>query len=217
MSKQNAEPKTTSQAHVQTEDSSNSRHLLEAQLRECFGRVVYTHKTHEKCADILLTEWSFIKVAQMLLAALTTAGFVATVFGAGWLTSFAGAIISTGLLTLNAYTKDYDHGQLAQKHKQTAAGLWLVREKYLSLLVDLAMGERPIEALQMQRDELMNDSHAIYAGAPATTGKAYKKAQEALKSKEDLTFSEEEIDAFLPKELKRSTKGEDPSSVKSKA
>jgi hypothetical protein len=24
---------------------------LEAQIRECFGRVVYSTKTHEKCAD----------------------------------------------------------------------------------------------------------------------------------------------------------------------
>ena len=28
--------------------------ILEGQLRECYGRTVYSHKTHEKCADILL-------------------------------------------------------------------------------------------------------------------------------------------------------------------
>ncbi|EHW92744.1 hypothetical protein ECDEC11A_1805 [Escherichia coli DEC11A] len=43
----------------------------------------------------------------------------------------------------------------------------------------------------------------MYSGSPSTTFEAYKKAQDALKNKEDLTFSEEEIDAFLPKELKR--------------
>lgn len=189
--------------HSSTEDTTASRLLLEAQLRECFGRVVYSHKTHEKCADILLSQWRLIKISQMVLAAGTTAGFVATVCGAGITASVVGALVSTALLTLNAYTKDYDHGQLAQKHKQTAAGLWLIREKYLSLLVDLAMGERPIEGLQKQRDDLMHDLHSVYSGAPATTSKAYLKAQEALQSKEDLTFSEEEIDVFLPKELKR--------------
>jgi hypothetical protein len=34
---------------------------------------------------------------------------------------------------------------------------------------------------------------------------AYKKAQEALKKLGDMTFSDAEIDAFLPKELKRSS------------
>ena len=36
---------------------------------------------------------------------------------------------------------------------------------------------------------------------------AYSRAQEALKKLEDMTFSDEEIDAFLPKELKRISKG----------
>lgn len=40
--------------HSQTNDSVESRKILEGQLRESFGRVVYSHKTHEKCADILL-------------------------------------------------------------------------------------------------------------------------------------------------------------------
>ncbi|MFW8068491.1 hypothetical protein ACOIER_28860, partial [Klebsiella pneumoniae] len=43
-----------------------------------------------------------------------------------------------------------------------------------------------------------------YAGSPSTNYKAYIAAQKALKELEDMTFSDSEIDAFLPKELKRS-------------
>lgn len=111
--------------------------------------------------------------------------------------------MSTVLLALNAYTKNYDLGELAQKHKQAANDLWIIREQYLSLLVDLAMREKPIEALQSQRDALVEQLHAAYTGAPSTTFDAYKKAQEALQHLEDMTFSNAEIDAFLPKELKR--------------
>ena len=32
---------------------SEQKFLLESQIREIYGRVVYTHKTHEKCADVL--------------------------------------------------------------------------------------------------------------------------------------------------------------------
>lgn len=190
--------------HLKTSDTPESRRILEAQLRECFGRVVYSHKTHEKCADILLARRSSLKLWQIILSALTTGGFMAAVFGAGQGSAVVGTVISTTLLALNAYTKNYDLGELAQKHKQAAGALWLIREKYLSLITDLVMGAKPIEKLQEERDTLLKQLSSAYASGPPTTGDAYAKAQEALKLKEDLTFSESEIDAFLPSELKRS-------------
>ena len=190
--------------HSQTNDTPETRKILEGQLRECYGRVVYSHKTHEKCSDILLTRLSRIKLWQMILSALTTGGFISTFFGAGEIGAGIGVVVSTSLLVLNAYTKNYDLGELAQKHKQAANEIWLIREKYLSLLTDLAMGEKTIEQLQSERDALLESLHSVYTGSPSTTFDAYRKAQDALKAKEDMTFSDEEIDAFLPKELKRS-------------
>jgi len=190
--------------HSQTSDTPETRKILEGQLRECYGRVVYSHKTHEKCSDILLTRLSTIKLWQIILSALTTGGFISTFFGAGDIGTGIGVVVSTMLLILNAHTKNYDLGELAQKHKQASNEIWLIREKYLSLLTDLAMGEKPIEQLQSERDILLESLHSVYSGSPSTTFEAYKKAQDALKTKEDMTFSDEEIDAFLPKELKRS-------------
>ncbi len=190
--------------HSQTDDTVDSRRILEGQLRECYGRVVYSHKTHEKCADILLSRLRTIKIWQIILSAITTGGFLAAIFGAGKVGAVAGMLFSTALLVLNAYMKNYDLGELAQKHKQAANDLWIIREKYLSLLVDLRMTEKPLESLQGNRDELVKELYTVYSGAPSTTFQAYKKAQEALKKLEDMTFSDAEIDAFLPQELKRS-------------
>ncbi len=187
----------------QTNDTPESRRVLEGQLRECYGRVVYSHKTHEKCADILLERLSTIKLWQILLSAFTTGSFVTTFFGSGHEAAALGVALSTTLLVLNAYTKNYDLGELAQKHKQAANDIWLIREQYLSLLADLAMGQKPLEAIQIERDTLLTALHNVYAGSPSTTYAAYKKAQEALKRNEDMTFSDQEIDAFLPRELKR--------------
>lgn len=189
--------------HSQTDDTPDSRAILEGQLRECFGRVVYSHKTHEKCADILLTRLSTIKLWQIILSAITTGGFIAAVFGSGKIGASIGIVVSTALLALNAYTKNYDLGELSQKHKRTGADLWIIREKYLSLITDLRMGEKPIEALQAERDALLEALHAVYSGAPSTTYEAYRKAQDALKKFEDMTFSDEEINNFLPKELNK--------------
>jgi hypothetical protein len=189
--------------HSQTDNTSDARRVLEAQLRECFGRVVYSHKTHEKCADILVSRLASIKLWQMILSAFTTGGFIAAIFDKRNVAVLIGASISTVLLVLNAYTKNYDLGELAQKHRQAAADLWLIREMYLSLITDLVMGEKPLEYLQTERDTLLKQLHSVYSGAPGTTYQAYRKAQKALQKSEDMTFSDEEIDAFLPKALKR--------------
>jgi hypothetical protein len=191
------------EAHSLTDDTPESRGILEGQLREEYGRVVYSHKTHEKDADRLLSLWSRIKFVQLALAAITAAGFIGAAFGGGQLSAVLGLIVSTVLLGLNAYTKDYDLGELAQKHRQTATDLWFIRENFLSLLTDVRMREKPIEALQTQRDDLLKQLYRVYSAAPSTTPVGYKKAQQALKVSEDMTFSDDEIDAFLPNELKR--------------
>ncbi len=152
------------ETHSQTEDSPQSRSILIGQLRESYGRVVYSHKTQEKCADLLLTKLGHIKFSQILLSALTTAGFIGAAFGAGTIGAVLGGIVSVTLLALNSYTKNYDLGELAQKHKQAAADLWLIREQYLNLLVDLEMKEKPLESLQSARDELVKQLHEIYRG-----------------------------------------------------
>jgi SMODS and SLOG-associating 2TM effector domain family 4 len=178
--------------------------ILEGQLRECYGRVVYTHKAHEKCADLLLNKHKRIKFLQLALSALVTGGIFGTLSEAWKLVATTtSAVLSTILLALNSYTKDYDLGQIAQKHRQTGAELWSIREKYLSLLSDIRVGDATIDEYRARRDKLSEELHAIYTGAPSTDSKAYQHAQAALQLKEDLTFSVEEIDAFLPKELKR--------------
>lgn len=190
---------------IMTEDEK----VLEGQLRECYGRVVYTHKTHEKCADILLRKDRNIKLANIILSAIIAGGLITIVFDFTPLQqykkigSFVAAIIATIQLVLNSYTKDYDLGATAQKHRQAGADLWLIREKYLTLLTEIRMSSANIANISTERDKLLTELHGVYTGAPSTDYKSYQAAQKALKELEDMTFSDEEIDKFLPKELKR--------------
>ena len=196
--------------HSQVSSEPTPVGILEGQIRECFGRVVYSHKTHEKLADILLGRLSLIKWGQIILSAMVTAGCISVVFGTGRTGIILSAVISTLLLVLNSYTKDYDLGELAQKSRHAASDLWIIREKYLSLLTDLRMGTRTIDDMVSDRDRLLEELHGVYSVAPSTNKGAYTKAQEALKKLEDMTFADEEIDAFLPRELKKAgrTQGE---------
>lgn len=187
--------------------TTDNINVLEGQLRESYGRVVYSHKTHEKCADILLERQSCIKIWQIVISALVTGGIVSTFFGTKEVGAAISAVLSTSLLALNAYTKDYDLGEIAQKHRQAGSDLWIIREKYLSLLTDIRVGDVALDLIRTKRDALLEELQAVYIGAPSTNFEAYSRAQEALKKLEDMTFSDEEIDAFLPKELKRTSKG----------
>lgn len=183
---------------------NDSALILEGQLRECYGRVVYTHKAHEKCADLLLKCHKRIKLWQIILSALVTGGILSTI-SEDWRVAATAisAALSTALLALNSYTKDYDLGEIAQKHRRAAADIWLIREKYLSLLSDLRGDSVSLDEARKTRDRLLAELYGAYLGAPSTNDKAYKKAQEALTKLKDMTFSDEEVDAFLPRELRR--------------
>ena len=178
---------------------------LEAQVRECFARVAYSHKTHEKCADICHVRLGRLKFWQIVLSAVVTGGILTALFGAEGLklvSQIISALMSTALLVLNAYAKDVDPGQQSERHKETAAALWNIRESYLSLLTDLRQGGVPDEALRERRDALQAALARIYQTAPRTNAVAYASAQAGLQRNEELTFSEAEIDQLLPPALR---------------
>ena len=175
---------------------------FEDQVRECFGRVVYTHKTHERMADRSADTLRRYKIVQITLSALTSAGAIGVLVGVELWVEVATVGISFMTLFVAAYLKNFNPGAIAQKHRDAAAKLWNVRECYLSLLTDLS--RLPYEAAVERRDELQAMLAALYEGAPQTDGKAYKEAQRRLKEMEDMTFTDDEIDCFLPLSLKRS-------------
>jgi hypothetical protein len=177
--------------------------ILESQIRECLGRVVYSHKTQEKCADIVLTLHKRLKLFLILISAVVTTTLLIKLFGDQEWALMLGVVLSTILFGLNTYMKDYDLGEISQKHTNAANELWDIRETYLSLLTDIKANQLSINQIINQRDDLQKRLYNIYCGSPRTNFKAYKEASKALNINEELTFSDKEIDAFLPKELRR--------------
>lgn len=176
---------------------------LEAQIRDCFGRVIYTHKTHSKMADRAAGRLKWLKLSQIALSSLTASGAISVVFSDQFALKIATAIVSLGTVGLTAYMKGFDPGAVAQRHRDTAADIWPIRESYLSLLADIVGGQAiPASSLE-RRDELQASLAAIYKGAPHTDCTAYGEAQAALQQNEEYTFSDAEIDAFLPASLRK--------------
>ena len=113
-----------------------------------YGRIAYTHKTHEKMADILIAKYTWIKRLEIWISALSTSSLIVAIFGDSHSATVIGAAFSTLLLGFVLYFKEATLGERAQLHTETAASLWGIREQLLSMLVDLRIGIAEGELLQ---------------------------------------------------------------------
>lgn len=190
-------------------DENHDSYLL-AQIRESYGKVAYTHKTHEKQADEFQRKYKIQQGWLIAFTALGTASFLASILDIFFSVEIKTIIISiTALLTtwLSLWANTFNYAEIADSHRNTAAELWNTRESYSCLIADVMAGKVTDEEAQKRRDELQKECHAIYSKAPRTTAKNYKKAQNALQNKEELTFSPEEIDHLLPQQLRITEQG----------
>lgn len=174
---------------------------LESQIREAYGRVVYTFTCHNKIVHRMLAKNEKIKIWQIVLSALTTGGFIVTIVANEGIAGILGALVSIALLILNAYTKNFDLVETAQSHQKAADALWIIREEYVSLLTDFELLED--EEVMTKRNELQNRTAEVYAQSPRTDGRSYAEAQKSLKTEEEQTFSDDEIDVMLPNSIRR--------------
>lgn len=172
-------------------------------IRESFGRVVYTHKTYEKMADRLTATAAIFKWAELILIALTAGSTIKVLVSPGRPFDIVSAVLASLSLLVTIYQFRFNPDQLIQSHRAAAKKLWLIREKYIALITDLSTDAIDPTTARQRRDALIQDVYAVYDAAPSTNSRAYQAAQAALKINEEMTFSDKEIDQFLPASLHR--------------
>ena len=180
----------------------NSQHkeALNTQLREAYGRLVYTFTTHLKMMNRLVCKNRKIKYAQIILSAISTGGFLGSIIANQIILTYVGGIFSTALLALNLFFKDFNLAEDIKQHRIASDNLWLIREQYISLLTDFPVLSE--EEIINKRDSLQNQTFEIYKQSPKTDAKSYAAAQKALKGEEEQFFTPEEIDKMLPAHLR---------------
>lgn len=186
---------------MERNSQTSQGYKLESQIREAYGRVTYTQTCHDKFINRVLKANDRIKLWQIILSAITTSGFVVAIFSDDKVASVLGTVVSLALLILNTYTKNYNLVETAQEHKNASDLLWKIREEYVSLLTDFEILDA--DKIMNKRDELQERTAEIYSNSPRTDVRSYKAAQKALKTEEEQTFSEEEIDIMLPNSIRR--------------
>ena len=177
--------------------------VLEDAVRDSYGGVVWTHKIQEKQADICAVKFKKMETVNIVAASLTSAGIIAIIFTDPLWLKLISAIVSFATVYITAYYKSFDLQKLVASHKATANQIIAVRDKYKVLLKEIKLQSDSVENLLTKYNELVKETNGIYLEAPTTTDKAVEMAREALKVKKDNTFTDEEIDSFLPQSLRR--------------
>ena len=182
---------------------SKARDVLIAEVRESFGRVAYSHKVQEKEADRQKALDDRVRLAQLLLSSFTTAGVLVIVVKDAWWLDLITGLLAFTTSALIAYTKNFRAGEVAKEHQAAAQRMWLIRERYLSLISDLEAESGSLESARERRDALQTELSNVYEQAPRTSASAYLAAQQALQVNDELTFTDAEIDKFLPALLRK--------------
>lgn len=179
---------------------------LEDTVRDSYASVVWSHKIQEKQADIYAEKFKKMETVNIGAASLTSVGIVTLIFTDPLWLKLVSALISFATVYITAYFKSFDLQKFITSHKAAANKLIAVRDQYKVLLTEIKLKADSVENLLAKHKELLEKTDAIYLEAPTTTDKAVDKASEALKVKKDNTFTDKEIDSFLPLSLRRENK-----------
>lgn len=176
-------------------------------IRLTFGQVVHRHKAHAQAAERLSRRLRLLQIVELVLLAGTAASGVAAVLilDAPFVPLTA-AVASLSLVTYSL-TMALQLESRVYAHRWCAVRLWLIREKYYALLSELADDLIDLDAARARRDVLMEELHAVYRQAPLVDRLAYQSARDALKASEEVALSDEEIDRFLPRSLRKASSG----------
>ena len=172
-----------------------------ATARELYGRVVWSHKVHEQEREIWSKKVSSMGTINIVLAGITTLFAVLSAkFPETW-ALITTALSATTTVCFVIWQASSDPSTREAKNRVVAKELLWCREQLL-LFITACHGTTPIDQLQNRLELLTREVTAVYKFAPDTSPEAYARADKMLKSGH-FTFSDEEIDGFLPTELRK--------------
>ena len=179
----------------------NNYQILLDEVRQNFASVVWTHKVQEKQADIYAKHYKRLETANIIAAAPTSCGIVSVIFCNELTTKIIAAICSFVTLAISAYYKSFDLRSMENRHRIAANKFIVIRNQLLHVIAELRM-QKDIDTITIEYEKIMKDLNDEFERAPSTTDEAVGKAAEALNVKNEYTYTDEEIDHFLPSNLR---------------
>ncbi len=178
-----------------------------ATVRQMFAQSAFTHKVQEVAAEFKERQGSRYKLIDIIIAgsvlillALQAAHLDMPIF------SYIGIGVTVGEIIFRIVQAVFDVEKQAMLHKNSALKFMALRDKYLLLITDIMSEKIAHHEIVLQRNVLQQEYQAICDLAPQTSSKEYSEAQKRLNGAvvegEEFTWSDAEIDRFLPSELK---------------
>jgi conflict system pore-forming effector with SLATT domain len=180
----------------------NGREYILATARELYGRAIYSHKTHEKEREIWSGRACAMNVLNIILISFTTLfAIISATFRPSW-SLLVTAILASATTAFVLWQSSFDPVGKESQHRTAAKELLWIREQLLLLIERCHTATEQVSHLQASLESITRELTGLYKFAPNTSPTAYAKAGAALKNGE-FTFSDAEIDAFLPGKLRR--------------
>ncbi len=179
-------------------------------IRQSFANTVFTHKVHEVAAELQEDKSFWVKIINIFLVSLVLAFlFLQTKFPESIIFSYVGVGITISEIIFLIVQLTFSFENRAISHKNSALKFLGLRDSYRLLITDVMNGSIKKSEIIYQRDRLQKEYQIISELAPQTGNKEYTKAQKKLNKRgaiqgEEFTWSDEEIDWFLPEELRLS-------------
>ncbi len=173
-------------------------------IRLSFGTVVGAYQGHTGAA-VRLAQWGWYGkiVALALVGVAAAASLLAIRYGAAFQMAAAG---TTALaFSVSAVQLAFDPGARVYGHRACAARLWGLCEKYRALLSEIQDEVLDVPAIIGRRDALLQEFAALYEQSPPADRHTYEIAQKALTGPDLGGYSDQELDQFLPRALRRTS------------
>ena len=174
-------------------------------VRQNFASVVWTHKVQEKQADIYVEYYAKLQTMNIIAASITSCGIVSTIFAGDafqLVLKIVTATLSFFTLCITAYFKSFDLQTLGKQNKEAANQFLVIRNELLQIIGDIHIQKESLQDIEGRYSDIIRRLNELYVSAPSTTDKAVKRATQALNIKQEYTYSEEEMDRFLPASLR---------------
>ena len=178
--------------------------ILEDQIRQIFAGVVWTQKLQEKQADMYRNRYNILETVKIVISPITSAGIISIIFMDDFYLKLITAVISMISIGITTYFKTFDLPGLMNQHKSSSLQLLHIREQLISLLSDIKIQRLKTEDIIKKRDEILSSLQAVYDGSIDPSAAAVGLAEKALKQDKGFTYTDQEIDSYLPVHLRKS-------------
>jgi hypothetical protein len=177
--------------------------IIESEIRQIFASIVWNHKIHEKDSDINSFWYNLLEFIKILSSTATTSGLLSCLFVDNFKLKIATTICSAICLFITNFYKIYNFKELKDSHKASAMEFFELRNETISILSDIKLAHITLDEAILKRNEILNKYHDICKKSLNTSDNAVQKASKSLKTQQDNTFSDNEIDSYLPIELRK--------------